>query len=98
PPLAAPTNSVIFPVGSRTPAIHEIRPLIAAEPMLRAPRPEMLAELNGASWAQHEIMERSRNESDARTSGTMVEKPACGVRTARRAVSTCARALSCRFL
>jgi len=29
----------------------EMRPLIAAEPILRAPRPEMLAELNGASAA-----------------------------------------------
>ena len=29
----------------------EMRPLIAAEPMLRAPRPEMVAELNGASAA-----------------------------------------------
>src|ERR1051325_4626872 len=84
PPLAAPTKSVIFPVGSRTPAMHEIRPLMAAEPMLRAPRPEMLAALNGASWAQLETMQTSRNESDARTPGTMVEKPACGFRTARR--------------
>src|SRR5215472_11381635 len=93
PPLAAPTKSVIFPVGSRTPAMHEIRPLIAAEPILRAPRPEMLAELNGAACAQHEAMQRNMNEIDARTPGTMVEKPACGVRTTRRAISTCARAL-----
>src|ERR1700745_2304982 len=51
PPLAAPTNSVILPDGSCTPPMHEIRPLIAAGPMLRAPSPEMLAELNGASIA-----------------------------------------------
>src|SRR5438270_7387302 len=51
PPLAAPTNSVIFPEGSFVPAIAEMRPLIAAEPMLRAPRPEMVAELNGVSSA-----------------------------------------------
>jgi hypothetical protein len=31
--------------------MEEIRPLIAAEPMLRAPSPEMLDELNGASAA-----------------------------------------------
>jgi len=31
--------------------MHEIRPLIAAEPMLRAPSPEMLAEPYGASAA-----------------------------------------------
>ena len=48
PPLAAPTKSVILPDGSRVPAMAEMRPLIAAEPMLRAPRPEMLDELNGA--------------------------------------------------
>src|SRR6266700_4512842 len=48
PPLAAPTKSVILPDGSRFPAMAEMRPLIAAEPMLRAPRPEMVDELNGA--------------------------------------------------
>jgi len=31
--------------------MQEMRPLIAAEPMLRAPSPEMLDELNGASAA-----------------------------------------------
>src|ERR1044072_9607843 len=67
PPLAAPTKSVILPDGSRVPAMAETRPLIVAEPMLRAPRPEMVAELNGRSSAQHEIMGTSRNESDART-------------------------------
>src|SRR5437899_11953584 len=55
PPLAEPTNSVILPDGSCTPAMEEMRPLIAAEPMLRAPRPEMLAELNGASAACKKI-------------------------------------------
>src|SRR5438552_15625299 len=49
PPLAAPTKSVILPDGSRVPAIAEMRPLIAAEPMLRAPSPEIVAELYGAS-------------------------------------------------
>src|SRR4029434_2989398 len=51
PPLAAPTNSVILPDGSCTPAMHETRPLIAADPMLRAPSPEIVADLNGASVA-----------------------------------------------
>ncbi len=51
--------------GSRVPAMAETRPLIVAEPMLRAPRPEMVAELNGASSAPQEIMQRSSNESDA---------------------------------
>src|SRR5262245_24748184 len=67
PPLAAPTNSVILPDGSRVPAIAETRPLIVAEPMLRAPRPEMVAELNGASSAREGIAQRSRNENNART-------------------------------
>src|SRR5881397_4243767 len=46
PPLAEPTKSVILPDGSRVPAMAEMRPLIAAEPMLRAPRPEIVAEVN----------------------------------------------------
>jgi hypothetical protein len=59
-----------LPDGSRVPASAEMRPLIVAEPMLRAPRPEMVAELNGASSAQQEIMQRSSNESDASTRRT----------------------------
>src|SRR5438045_1261673 len=51
PPLAAPTKSVILPEGSLVPAMAEMRPLIVAEPMLRAPNPEIVAELNGASSA-----------------------------------------------
>src|SRR5256886_14651028 len=51
PPLAAPTKSVILPEGSRTPAMAEMRPLIAAEPILRAPKPEIVAEVKGVSWA-----------------------------------------------
>jgi hypothetical protein len=39
PPLAAPTKILILPFGSRFAAIAEMRPLIAAEPILRAPRP-----------------------------------------------------------
>src|SRR5262245_35981563 len=70
PPLAAPTNSVIFPDRSRVPAIEEMRPLIVAEPMLRAPRPEMVAELNGASSAWQSIVQRSNNENDAKMART----------------------------
>src|SRR3954453_3113256 len=51
PPLAEPTKILFFPDGSCPPAMKEMRPLIAAEPMLRAPSPEMLEELNGASTA-----------------------------------------------
>ena len=49
PPLAAPTKSVILPEGSRVAAMAEMRPLMAAEPMFRAPRPEMVAEVKGLS-------------------------------------------------
>jgi hypothetical protein len=47
--------------------MQEIRPLIAAEPMLRAPSPEMLDELNGASAAKTGMAQR---KSDARTHRT----------------------------
>src|SRR5207244_11316261 len=43
PPLAAPTYTVSRPF-SLTAAIAATRPLIAAEPMFRAPRPEMRSE------------------------------------------------------
>src|SRR4029077_1802541 len=49
PPLAAPTKRVVLPEGSFTPVIAQMRPLIVADPILRAPRPEMVAELNGIS-------------------------------------------------
>src|SRR5207302_9457818 len=60
PPLAAPTNNAIFPEGSFVPAIAEMRPLIEAEPMLRAPRPEMVAELDGVSSARAEIVNEQK--------------------------------------
>src|SRR6185437_5418316 len=43
PPEAAPTNSVTLPSASCRPATAAIRPLIVAEPMLRMPRPEIVA-------------------------------------------------------
>src|SRR5690242_3590861 len=49
PPLAAPTNRVTLPDGSAKPASAAMRPLMAAAPMLRAPRPEMTPEsISGA--------------------------------------------------
>src|SRR6516164_6933762 len=51
PPLAEPTKSVILPDGSWAPAMHEMRTLIAADPMLRAPSPEMVEGVNGVSAA-----------------------------------------------
>ena len=50
PPLAAPTNTIVLPSSLRA-AIAEMRPLMVAEPMLRAPRPERTpASIDGA-WA-----------------------------------------------
>src|SRR5205807_2807421 len=56
PPLAAPTKSVISPEGSFVPAIAEMRPLIAADPILRAPKPEMVAEENVVSSAREVVV------------------------------------------
>src|ERR1700730_11978916 len=50
PPLAAPTYTVSRP-SSFTAAIGATRPLMVAEPMFRAPRPEMVSESNLASCA-----------------------------------------------
>src|SRR5437879_13695968 len=61
PPLAAPTKSVIFPEGFFVPAIAEIRPLIAADPILRAPKPEMVAEENVVSSARAEIIKEQKS-------------------------------------
>src|SRR6516225_12391389 len=51
PPLAAPTYTVSRPF-SLTAAIAATRPLITAEPMFRAPRPETVSESNLTSWAR----------------------------------------------
>src|SRR2546426_12491897 len=40
PPLAAPTNSSTLPSSALRAATAAMRPLMAADPMLRAPRPE----------------------------------------------------------
>src|SRR5438105_14251872 len=50
PPLAAPTKGVILPEGSFTPSIPEIRPLTPARPIFRAPSPELVADLYGATF------------------------------------------------
>src|SRR5690242_21697368 len=49
PPLAAPTKRFTLPDSSLKPASAAIRPLMAAEPMLRAPRPEMVPESTAAA-------------------------------------------------
>src|SRR5260370_37506960 len=50
PPLAAPMYTVSLP-SSFTAAIAATRPLMAAEPMFRAPSPEIVSESNLASCA-----------------------------------------------
>src|SRR5213596_3752739 len=45
PPLAEPTKRGVFADGLGTSGMEEDGSVIAAEPMLRAPSPEMLAEL-----------------------------------------------------
>src|SRR6476646_2724722 len=61
PPLAAPTNSVILPDGSCTPAMQEMRPLI-------------FAELNGASAAWTGIAQRKSDAITHRTSTALRTK------------------------
>src|SRR5947209_14650623 len=51
PPEAAPTNTVTLPSFSCRAATAEMRPLITAEPMLRAPRPDTAAESRPAAAA-----------------------------------------------
>jgi hypothetical protein len=41
-----------------------MRPLIVAEPMLRAPRPEMVAELNGVSSARQRIAQKNSGNTN----------------------------------
>src|ERR1700736_4720032 len=50
PPLAAPTYTVSRP-SSLTAVTAAIRPLIAADPIFRAPNPEIVSESNTTSWA-----------------------------------------------
>ena len=49
PPDAAPTKSVVLPSLSGRAATAAMRPLIAAEPMLRAPRPEITPRVDDAA-------------------------------------------------
>src|SRR2546421_12847656 len=69
PPLAAPTNSVSFPDGSAKPASAAMRPLIAAAPMLRAPRPEIAPESiavpSAAATAAQPMVPSTRQQSAA---------------------------------
>src|SRR5215471_782469 len=64
PPLAAPTYTVRRPF-SLTAAMAATRPLIVAEPMFRAPRPEIVSESNLTSCATA-VLERI-NEAAIKT-------------------------------
>src|ERR1700682_1800167 len=54
PPLAAPTYTVSRP-SSLTAVTAATRPLIAADPIFRAPNPEMVSESNTACWAANSV-------------------------------------------
>ena len=64
PPLADPTYTVRRP-SSFTAAIAETRPLMAAEPMLRAPRPEIVSESNLISCADEPGEKQSKPKTRA---------------------------------
>src|SRR5215469_9901688 len=62
PPLAEPAKTVILPFSS-TPSMAAMRPLMAAEPMLRALRPEIVPEsyfTGRFSWAKARKFSRRR--------------------------------------
>src|SRR5205085_11684410 len=86
PPLAAPTINVIFPEGSFVPAIAEMRPLIAAEPMLRVPKPEMVADVNEGSSARAEMTNEHRSAvvKQSFDMGLIIWKPMPGNERSRR--------------
>ena len=100
PPEAAPTNSVTFPSSSTRPVTAEIRPLIRAEPMLRAPRPEIAPEstTGGAAGGAEDAgaTEDARRRSAAVFIGPLppARRSSPGTRTASGETETFASALS----
>src|ERR1700735_2110548 len=83
PPLAAPMYTGGRP-SSLTADNAETRPLIPAEPMLRAPRPEMVSESNLASCARvgrapaRDINNRTAKNRTARAMSLVFEKQITG--------------------
>ena len=74
PPEAAPTSSRVLPSGCTRPAMAAIRPLIVAEPMLRAPRPEMVALSNLAGAAAATLAEAAKTtEASTRRAAPLPE-------------------------
>src|SRR2546423_1794734 len=69
PPLAAPTYTVRRP-SSLTPVTAETRPLMVAEPILRAPSPETVSESKTTSCAcAYVAVLATRRRSDAANQG-----------------------------
>ena len=68
---------MILPEDSFVPAIAEMRPLIAAEPMLRAPRPEIVVEVNEVSSARAEIIKEQKSAVVRQSfdMGVIISKP-----------------------
>src|ERR1700723_2158136 len=92
PPLAAPMYTVRRP-SSLTADNAETRPLISAEPMLRAPRPEMVSESNLASCAgvgrapATKINNRTGKDRTAKNTELVFEKEITGhLRDCRRQI------------
>ena len=65
PPLAEPINKVILPDGSGVAAIAETRPLMVAEPIFRAFKPEMVAEeYGGFSSARRDVTKQRTTRAE----------------------------------
>src|SRR5713101_6332213 len=98
PPLAAPTKSVVLPPSLR-PATAETRPLIVAEPMLRAERPERTPESKAGGRCAAEAGGRTGAGAwvGAPEAGTMARRigvPAGGKTKSESSASTLASARS----
>ena len=74
PPLAAPTNSKVFP-PTFLPATAEMRPLIVADPMLRAFNPEMTPESIAGAFAALLGAGASASSGAGFFGGTMARAP-----------------------
>jgi len=61
PPLAEPAKTVIFP-SSSTASIAAMRPLMVAEPMFLAVRPEMVPESYSPRWFARDCGDRTQVE------------------------------------
>jgi len=83
PPEAAPTNNVTLPSASTRPATAAMRPLIAAEPMFRAPMPETVAESSAGEAAATLSTHAPRSPTAAFIGPLLPEPPPCPERRRR---------------